>query len=66
MKKEDILFLVSFVMVGVTTVVWQGIQFFDTGASEELINGLGILDLVFLALLTYTAAKKAPKDGKKK
>lgn len=58
MKTTNLLWLFSFSLLGVCTIILAGTNALGIGLPDFVIRGTGLLDLAALAVFAYAAVKK--------
>ncbi len=61
-KKNDLVWCLSLVLIGVATVILAGSNIVGIDLPDTTVRILGIVDLIALPFLAYSTVKKVKKD----
>ena len=61
-KKKDLMWSISLIANGIATIILAGANIVGIDLPDMLVRLLGIVDLVALPILVYSAIKKVKKD----
>ncbi len=63
-KKEDLIWSLSLLTIGVATVILAGSNSIGIGLPDAAVRIIGIVELIALPILVYTTVKRIKKGQK--
>ncbi len=65
MKKNDRLWCVSLLVIGVATIILAGSNVIGAALPDAIVRMVGLVDLIALPILAYTTVKRMKKTESK-
>ncbi len=60
-KKNDLIWIISLVIIGIATVILAGSNIIGLMLSDAIVRVIGIIDLIALPFAAFTTVKKMKK-----